>query len=231
MHVHVPKPLHGWREFVGEVGIIVLGVLIALGAEQVVETWSWHHKVAVVRQSLLAELANDRARWDLNLQFSKCALRQSAPLDSWARDGGRGEAPTFAVRAPMILTMHTANWTLAASSQTLDHFPMREQLALAALYGGIANRQKSLDQAVAAIDRTHALIALGSDPLARRELREALGNLRTAIDALFYNAAYMKHHFDAVGVKADSSDFAAGFTMPDCGPELAGHREVAAVRQ
>ena len=37
MHFHLPKPLHGWREFVGEVGIIVIGVLIALGAEQVVE--------------------------------------------------------------------------------------------------------------------------------------------------------------------------------------------------
>ena len=33
MHFHLPKPLHGWREFAGEVGIIVLGVLIALGAE------------------------------------------------------------------------------------------------------------------------------------------------------------------------------------------------------
>jgi hypothetical protein len=24
-HFHVPKPLHGWREFIGEVGIIVIG--------------------------------------------------------------------------------------------------------------------------------------------------------------------------------------------------------------
>ena len=31
MSIHIPKPLHGWREFVGEVGIIVIGVLIALG--------------------------------------------------------------------------------------------------------------------------------------------------------------------------------------------------------
>jgi hypothetical protein len=37
MHFHLPKPLHGWREFVGEVGIIVIGVPIALAAEQVVE--------------------------------------------------------------------------------------------------------------------------------------------------------------------------------------------------
>ena len=25
MHVHLPKPIHGWRQFFGEVGIIVLG--------------------------------------------------------------------------------------------------------------------------------------------------------------------------------------------------------------
>ena len=37
MHFHLPKPLHGWREFAGEVGIIVLGVMIALGAGQLVE--------------------------------------------------------------------------------------------------------------------------------------------------------------------------------------------------
>ena len=37
MHFHLPKPLHGWREFAGEVGIIVLGVGIALSAEQIVE--------------------------------------------------------------------------------------------------------------------------------------------------------------------------------------------------
>lgn len=44
MHFHLPKPLHGWREFAGEVGIIVIGVLIALAAEQVVESLHWANK-------------------------------------------------------------------------------------------------------------------------------------------------------------------------------------------
>ena len=44
MHIHLPKPLHGWREFLGEVGIIVIGVLIALGAEQVIEDIRWQEK-------------------------------------------------------------------------------------------------------------------------------------------------------------------------------------------
>ena len=34
MHFHLPKPLHGWQELPGEIGVIVIGVLIALSAEQ-----------------------------------------------------------------------------------------------------------------------------------------------------------------------------------------------------
>ncbi|MBV9062475.1 MAG: hypothetical protein JOY77_06055, partial [Alphaproteobacteria bacterium] len=37
MDIHKPKPIRNWREFLKEVGIIVLGVSIALGAEQAVE--------------------------------------------------------------------------------------------------------------------------------------------------------------------------------------------------
>jgi hypothetical protein len=66
MHVHLPKPLHGWRAFIGEVGVIVLGVLIALGAEQAVEALHWQAKVresegAIGRDlALTADLASER---------------------------------------------------------------------------------------------------------------------------------------------------------------------------
>jgi hypothetical protein len=59
MHFHLPKPLHGWREFAGEVGIIVIGVLIALGAEQVVESILWRHKVEQAEVRLRADLTDD----------------------------------------------------------------------------------------------------------------------------------------------------------------------------
>ena len=59
MHVHLPKPLHGWRAFVGEVGIIVLGVLIALGAEQLVDDWAWRQKVDRAEAAMRLELAED----------------------------------------------------------------------------------------------------------------------------------------------------------------------------
>jgi len=37
VHFPLPKPLHGWRHLAGEVGIIVLGVLIALDAQQLAQ--------------------------------------------------------------------------------------------------------------------------------------------------------------------------------------------------
>ncbi|HEX5237796.1 MAG TPA: hypothetical protein VFW39_04955 [Sphingomicrobium sp.] len=52
MHFHLPKPLHGWRQLAGEVGIIVLGVLIALAAEQAVESAQWAAKARTAKYEL-----------------------------------------------------------------------------------------------------------------------------------------------------------------------------------
>lgn len=59
MEVHRPKPAHGWRTFLGEVGIIVLGVLIALVAEQAVRALEWRHKVHAAQAAMAAELRDD----------------------------------------------------------------------------------------------------------------------------------------------------------------------------
>lgn len=59
MEVHRPKPAHGWRMFLGEVGIIVLGVLIALVAEQAVRALEWRHKVHAAEAAMAAELRDD----------------------------------------------------------------------------------------------------------------------------------------------------------------------------
>ena len=57
MHFHLPKPLHGWRVFVGEVGIIVMGVLIALGTQQMVEEFHWREEVRLTEEALTNEIA------------------------------------------------------------------------------------------------------------------------------------------------------------------------------
>lgn len=66
MHFHAPKPLHGWRPFAGEVGIIVLGVLIALGFGQLVE--SLHHRS-------LAAQAQDAIHQEMQADLDRVAFR------------------------------------------------------------------------------------------------------------------------------------------------------------
>src|SRR3954464_2108182 len=43
---HKPKPVHNWREFLAEIGVVVIGVCIALAAEQTVEWLHWRTQVA-----------------------------------------------------------------------------------------------------------------------------------------------------------------------------------------
>ena len=48
MHIHKPKATHGLREFLSEISVIVVGVLIALALEQGVE---WLHRRHIVAEA------------------------------------------------------------------------------------------------------------------------------------------------------------------------------------
>jgi hypothetical protein len=134
MHVRVPKPLHGWRAFAGEVGIIVLGVMIALAAGQIVENI---HEDYLSRQAIdhiRAELAYDSAFAAERVAIGDCMrasftdLRQRlvASGDNWS--GLQGKAVNGAPRQPGSLfasppplsSPHrlwpTSAWTAATTS-------------------------------------------------------------------------------------------------------------------
>ena len=217
MRLKLPKPSHGWRDFAGEVGVIVLGVLIALGAQQIVDMWQWRQKVTVVRQSIMAELGNNRARWEENLTAVRCAMQEIETLDAWAAAPPGPSPPDInMIAGGRVFSTHSANWTLATNSLTMDHFPMREQLAFASLYDGIEHRQVSIGRVTEYFDRIQTLVPLASNPAARLELREAIGGARSEIASMVDNEGYMQRHFDAVGVKPDRSDFAADVTGSGC---------------
>ncbi|HEX3422598.1 MAG TPA: hypothetical protein VHS33_04250 [Sphingomicrobium sp.] len=76
MHFHLPKPLHGWREFIGEVAIIVLGVLIALGAEAAVQSIEWRHKV----DAAVADMNNELGSGDGPEAYERLALHDCVAM-------------------------------------------------------------------------------------------------------------------------------------------------------
>ncbi len=55
MDLHKPKSWHGWREFLKEYAIIVVGVATALAAEQAVEWWHWKNQVTESRALIATE--------------------------------------------------------------------------------------------------------------------------------------------------------------------------------
>jgi hypothetical protein len=80
MDIHLPKVPHSWRELAKEIGIIVVGVIIALTAEQLVQDWDWHRKVKTAEAAMRQELL-----WDDGTQaYQRAALHPcvTAELDA-----------------------------------------------------------------------------------------------------------------------------------------------------
>jgi hypothetical protein len=126
VHFHLPKPLHGWREFAGEVGIIVVGVLIALGAEQIVESLTWQEHVRQAETSMAKELAED----DGPQAYERLAMRPciDSELDQVEqaliaeRDRNAAFDPPK-LTAPPFRTWDENAWQAAVSSQATSHMP------------------------------------------------------------------------------------------------------------
>jgi hypothetical protein len=77
MHVHRPKPLHGWREVLLEIGVIVVGIVIAVGLEQTVEFLHHSHQ----REQLTVALRRDG---EANRKYIKEDIAETQAVLDWA---------------------------------------------------------------------------------------------------------------------------------------------------
>lgn len=123
MHFHLPKPLHGWREFAGEVGIIVLGVLIALTAEQVAEELQWHAKIRRAEAAMRLELAEDDGPQAYSrLAIASCLDEQIARIhDSAGRVAPSQLRQWIVDYAPPFSTWDSEAWKAVVASDAGSH--------------------------------------------------------------------------------------------------------------
>jgi hypothetical protein len=143
MHFHLPKPLHGWREFTGEVGIIVLGVLIALGAEQAIDTLHSRAEVKQTRQALDVELGHNFASLDYRLGIQSCAQERLNELQEIIDRDSRGERVPLKhdFSPPIIMALRSAIWD-AASGDAKSRMSLKVKLQYAMLYDIFHNYEK-----------------------------------------------------------------------------------------
>lgn len=156
MHIHLPKAFHGWREFAKEVGIIVLGVLIALGFEQVVEQWRWHEQASQTREALTSEIQYSALWARERIAVQQCLRGRIAQLTAklnnaspeWTADPVVLGKPLNAIGRelqtevpPVYRAPHrpwlSDEWETAKSSGVIDHMDRREVRNLEFIYRNI----------------------------------------------------------------------------------------------
>lgn len=152
MHFHLPKPLHGWREFAGEVGIIVVGVLIALAAEQVVEDLHWRSEGHNAVESLKVEMAQHFGDASEAMITAPCVDQQLKLLEQRLMRGGPYQpAPLFhepsqdyTVRAPSRLWPDNA-WRSVVSEGVVSHFDPELRMELSGYYSQLPTMHENSD--------------------------------------------------------------------------------------
>ena len=172
MHFHLPKPLHGWREFSGEVGVIVLGVLIALSAEQMVEALHWRNETATLRENLHREIRDDQSSAALRVMISGCIRQRISRFENelkqpgvaWPGDPIRGgdeqrwSAIRVAFKFPSMQSFYTTGqWQTALASGALAHMPDGERNAYSYTYQAIDDLRSFSAQEDALVGRLQPL--------------------------------------------------------------------------
>ena len=129
MDVHKPKQRHDWRTFLAEVGTIVLGVVIALGAEQAVDALHWRGKVAEAREAMRLELRDDDVPQAYTRPASAACYARELDAIQAAVDAGADRAAIMALAQayrPPFRTWDTDAWAAVLSSDVASHVSARQ---------------------------------------------------------------------------------------------------------
>lgn len=134
-HFHIPKPLHGWREFIGEVGIIVLGVLIALGAEQLVSGLHGRFEAREARNNIRAEIADNLAFLRSREATNACIDRRLDEIAAFiVRSQRPGYRPPSWIGRPQVWPMVDAKWSAATNAGRATLLSSSEQANYGIIY-------------------------------------------------------------------------------------------------
>jgi hypothetical protein len=115
------RPLHGWREFIHEIVIVVLGVLLALAGAQAVEDLHQRTELRDAEDAMTSELRDD----DLPQAFTRAAIFScyERQLDGVEGAVAAADRPKFVVLAnayrPVFRTWDQEAWKAALASQVL----------------------------------------------------------------------------------------------------------------
>ena len=198
------EPPHGWNAVAWELAIVTLGVLIALGAQQIVEGIHDRREVGQLRSALRAELADDRARWEHMRASDPCTLQRLDAIDRWLATAPPKAKLIDAYRL-FLWNMHSSAWDLAKTSPATTDIPLNERLTYASLYGAIDNWRPFLDEENKNSRAITTLAATADQPQNRAQLPALIALARILLQRRKVNYDYFFTRFDRLRIVPDDS--------------------------
>ncbi len=123
------RPVNGWRAFAGEVGVVVLGVVLALAAQEAAEAVNARQEAAETRVTLTGEIRESLAVLELRRAAQPCIDRRLKELrglvNEWGRSGSF-KTPRWVSQATWF-AFDTARFEAAQSAGRLALLPSEEQ--------------------------------------------------------------------------------------------------------
>jgi len=181
MHVHKPKLLHNWRELLKEWGIIVLGVLTALFAEQAVQSFDWHQKV----NAAIADMDNELSLGDgpqayIRVSIHDCVATRLTAIRGSIESGDRAKAHDLIGK----FWLPNRTWDFlareaATASDISAHMPHDRMLQYRIAYEMVPDMERLAEKQLADVGHLRALPDNGG-PL---DTQEKLAGL-DAVEAL-----------------------------------------------
>jgi hypothetical protein len=112
MRLRVPSPRDGWRIFLGDVGVIVLGVLIALGAQEAVSEYNMRKDVNTFEAAIRKEIGYNLFSYEVREAQFACIDRNVQTMLSWLESvrEGRVAGPIEEFAFPNTLIFFRSAW-------------------------------------------------------------------------------------------------------------------------
>jgi hypothetical protein len=203
MDIHRPRLFHNWRELLKEWGIIVLGVLTALFAEQAVQSVEWRHKVGAAIEDMKQELSvADGPESYARLAMHACINTRLSAIREAVETGNR-QSSRRAIDTVWLpkRTYDSFAHDSAVASDVASHMPATEMFNFRIVYSLVPELNRLQDKELSDLAELRALPSTGGDLQQSEKVAviHAVEALQLDNDRMGRAAAFTLRHMGDVG--------------------------------
>ena len=129
MDIHKPKPVHNWQELLSEIGVVVIGIVIALSLEDGLRALHDRGIASEAREAVREEIRQNLSFMAGRLETQPCIERRLDDLGRLLEASREGELkfrPNW-VSQPSVYFLSNQRWQAAAGSGRVSLLTTEEQ--------------------------------------------------------------------------------------------------------